>query len=185
MSPTSSGDEPPSPSPRRATAVDAPASELPVVIAADERIDDDTPVPLEQLAALLSRVLASEGAPAGAEASLTLVDPATIAELKVEHLDGDGGPTDVLSFPVDGVDPDAELVGDVLLCPSVAAAEAPDHAGSVDDELALLVVHGGLHLAGRDHASGPERVAMWDRERELLTTLYGAPARDPWGDQPS
>ena len=156
-----------------------------MVIAADERIDDDTPVPLEQLAALLSRVLASEGAPAGAEASLTLVDPATIAEMKVEHLDGDGGPTDVLSFPVDGVDRDAELVGDVLLCPSVAAAQAPDHAGSVDDELALLVVHGGLHLAGRDHASGPERVAMWDRERELLTTLYGAPARDPWGDQPS
>ena len=153
--------------------------------AADDRDDDSTPVPLDELASLLSRVLASEGAPAGAEASLTLVDPAFIAELKVEHLDGDGAPTDVLSFPVDGVDPSAELIGDVVLCPSVAAEQAADHAGTIEDELALLVVHGGLHLAGWDHASDPEQVAMWDRERILMATLHRLPTRDPWGGSPS
>ena len=185
MSPTSSGDEPPSPSPRATGVLDASASELPAVTAADDRPDDTTPVPLADLVALLARVLADEGAPGGAEAALTLVDPAAIAALKVEHLDGDGAATDVLSFPVDGVGPDAELIGDVVLCPSVAAAQASEHAGSVEDELALLVVHGGLHLAGWDHASDPERVAMWDRERDLLTALHRAPARDPWGEQPS
>ena len=76
-------------------------------------------------------------------------------------------------------------IGDVVVCPSVAASQASEHAGSVEDELVLLVVHGGLHLAGWDHASDPDRVAMWDRERDLVTTLYGAPARDPWGEQPS
>lgn len=185
MSPTSSGDEPPSPSPRAAVGVDVDTSTLPAVTAADERTDDTTPVALADLAALLARVLADEGAPAGAEASITLVDPADIARLKVEHLDGDGGPTDVLSFPVDGVDAGAELVGDVVLCPSVAAAQAPDHAGDLADELALLVVHGGLHLAGWDHASDTERVQMWDRERVLMRTLHRTPARDPWGDPPS
>lgn len=185
MSPMSSGDEPPSPSPRAATAVDVPASTLPEVAAADEREDDTTAVALDELASLLARVLASEGAPGGAEASLTLVDPPVIAELKAEHLDGDGAATDVLSFPVDGVEPGAELIGDVVLCPSVAEAQAAEHAGTLRDELALLVVHGGLHLAGWDHASDPDRVAMWDRERHLMTTLHGAPARDPWGDRPS
>ena len=50
---------------------------------------------------------------------------------------------------------------------------------------ALLVLHGGLHLAGWDHASDTERVQMWDRERVLMRTLHRTPARDPWGDPPS
>lgn len=177
-------DEPPSPSPRAATATVADPAAPPVVLAADERDIDRTPVDLDALASLLSRVLDAEGAPAGVEASLRLVDPDEIAALKAEHLGGDGAPTDVVSFPIDGVAPDAELVGDVVLCPTVAAAQAPGHAGTVEDELALLVVHGGLHLAGWDHASEPERVRMWDRERVLMATLHRPPTRDPWGEPP-
>lgn len=178
-------DEPPSPGPRAAGGLGATASSRPTVTAADERTEVATPVALEQLAELLSQVLADEGAPSGAEASLRLVDPDEIAQLKAEHLDGTGDPTDVLSFPVDGVAPDAELIGDVVLCPAVAAAQAPDHAGRLDDELALLVVHGGLHLAGWDHASDTDRAAMWERERDLMTTLHRAPARDPWSESTS
>jgi probable rRNA maturation factor len=185
MTPLTAEDEPPSPEPRAAGRPDATASSPPTVTAADERTEDATPVALADLAALLSRVLAHEGAPSGAEASLTLVDADAIARLKVEHLDGDGASTDVLSFPVDGVAPDAELIGDVVLCPQVAAAQAPNHAGRVDDEMALLVVHGGLHLAGWDHASDADRIAMWERERDLLTMLYRVPARNPWSEQPS
>ncbi len=170
--------EPPSPEPRRDTGAVGPE-----VVAADARSTDSTPVDLDELSGLLSRVLAAEGAPAGAQASLTLVDPDEIAELKAEHLDGDGAATDVLSFPLDGVEPDAELVGDVVLCPDVAARQAPEHAGEVADELALLVVHGGLHLAGWDHAEADERDRMWDRERELLTGLHRPPTRDPWRDR--
>jgi len=162
-----------------------PTGSAPAVLTSDERTVDDLDVDLAALGELLSQVLADEGAPAGAESSLTLVDPHAIAALKRAHLDGDGSPTDVLSFPVDGVGDDAELIGDVVLCPAVAAEQAVDHAGSVEDELALLVVHGGLHLAGWDHAMPTDRAAMWDRERSLLSALHRAPARDPWGDRTS
>ena len=60
------------------------------------------------------------------------------------------------------------LLGDVVICPAVAARQAPDHAGTVDDELALLVVHGVLHVLGHDHAEAHERPAMQARERQLL-----------------
>jgi len=158
-------------------------TEFPQVRLADRRASDDLEVPVGLLATLLAGVLAAEGASGEAECSLTLVDADEIAALKVEHLDGDGAPTDVLSFPIDGVDDPGDgpwVVGDVVLCPSVAAAQAPEHAGTTDDEMALLVVHGALHLAGWDHAGPEEQAAMWARERELLTLLHRAPARDPW-----
>ncbi|MHB1137881.1 MAG: rRNA maturation RNase YbeY [Microthrixaceae bacterium] len=162
-------------------AGDDPSSK-PRVAAGDDRDVADPDTDLDGLADLLAQVLAREGVAAHAEASLTLVDPAAIARLKAEHLDGDGAPTDVLSFPIDGLDGDETswMVGDVVLCPSVAAAQAAGHAGSVDDELALLVVHGGLHLTGWDHAADGERRAMWNRERELMDELHGPTARDPW-----
>lgn len=169
-------DEPPSPGPHRG------AHDVPTVVAADERDHDDPHVQLEPLALLLGAVLAAEGAPAGAEASLTLVDTAVMAELKAEHLGGDGTPTDVLSFPVDGVDDAAELIGDVVVCVEVARQQAPEHAGTTEDELALLVVHAGLHLAGWDHATADERARMWGRERELLVALHRHPERDPWSE---
>ena len=145
------------------------------------------PVDLDALADLLAAVLGAEGVAADAEASLQLIAPDAIAELKAEHLGGTG-PTDVLSFPLDGLDgePPDWMVGDVVVCPEVAAAQAPEHAGDLDSELALLVVHGGLHLCGWDHAEPAQRDRMWARERELLTALGRTPVRDPWAtpDEP-
>jgi probable rRNA maturation factor len=128
-------------------------------------------------------------------ATLRLVAPAAMAELNREYLGGDG-PTDVLSFPIDGVEAAADqaprsagappwMLGDLVVCPEVAAANAPDHAGTADDEMALLVVHGVLHLLGMDHATDDERLAMQARERDLLATLYGPLSRDPWVGDPS
>ena len=185
------------------------AASVPNVLRSDDRVSsssddavvdapDEPPVDLDQLADLLASVLQREGIPAHAEASLILVDPDAIATLKVEYLDGDGAATDVLSFPIDGADggpvgrSDGDpvgsagswMVGDVVLCPVVAATQAASHAGSIEDELALLVVHGGLHLVGWDHEEDVDRHAMWARERELMTELHRAPARDPWIDTP-
>ena len=197
-------DEPPGPWPSG-----APATSPVTVLTADERTEGapghELAVDLPTLAGLLADVLAAEGVTSAAEASLTLVDPDEIAALKVEHLDGDGDPTDVLSFPIDGrpgpddtadgtdrdgteldgTDRDGTdlcgwLVGDVVVCPEVAARQAPEHAGTLEDELALLVVHAALHLTGWDHADDAERDAMWARERHLLTELHRSPARDPW-----
>ena len=165
------------------------ATDGPDVAHRDDRDDRDRaehPVDLDALAAVLSGVLAAEGVPARAEASLQLVSAEDIAALNAEHL-GVDGPTDVLSFPIDGAahddvpQPDEPwLVGDVVVCVRVAAEQAPAHAGTLDDELALLVVHGGLHLCGWDHATDDERTAMWARERELLAAAGRTPSRDPW-----
>ena len=43
------------------------------------------------------------------------------------------------------------LLGDVVICPAVAKRQSPTHAGNLEDELALLVVHGILHVLGFDH----------------------------------
>ena len=79
-------------------------------------------------------------------------------------------------------DDDAEgdaptLLGDVLICPTVALENAPAHRspvhdGGIDDELALLVVHGLLHLLGMDHQIDAEAEVMEAREQELLTRFY-------------
>ena len=104
------------------------------------------------------------------ELTLTFVDPDEMAALNTEHL-GQEGPTDVLSFPLDpfGADtPGPSLIGDIVICPAVAAAAAPDHAGNLDDELALLIVHGVLHISGHDHAEPEETATMRARELALL-----------------
>ena len=148
--------------------------------------DCDEDVDGPRWAGLLAAVLEAEGVAAGAEAGLTFVTPSAMAELNGAHLGGTG-PTDVLAFPIDGIDAaGAEgstppgVVGDVVICPVVAWAGAAGHAGSDDDELALLVVHGALHLLGHDHAETAERSAMQGRERALLAAHHGALAGDPW-----
>jgi probable rRNA maturation factor len=123
-----------------------------------------------------------------AELSLIFVDQQAITDLNERFLGGTG-PTDVLAFPMDddvvlgGRQPDQggrgpgapaeageppSLIGDVVICPQVAANQASEHGWSTDDEIALLVVHGVLHLLNYDHADPREHAAMQRRERELL-----------------
>ncbi|HUR50222.1 MAG TPA: rRNA maturation RNase YbeY [Acidimicrobiales bacterium] len=96
---------------------------------------------------------------------------------------GTTGPSTVSDRPDTSRPP--YVVGDVVICPAVAAANAPEHSGSlhdggIDDELALLVVHGVLHLVGMDHAEDEEAEAMEARERELLGKFHRAqPTAEP------
>jgi probable rRNA maturation factor len=150
--------------------------------------DDD--VDGERWSRLLAATLVAEGVVPGVEVGLSFVTPATMAELNAAHM-GTTGPTDVLAFPIDGRDAAGGasgsgppgVVGDVVVCPSVAHANAPGHAGLAADELALLVVHGALHLIGHDHAEGGEREQMQARERALLAELHGPLAADPWAER--
>ena len=64
------------------------------------------------------------------------------------------------------------MLGDVVLCPAVARRNAEGAARSYEDEMALLVVHGILHLLGMDHADAAEATAMQRRERELLGRFH-------------
>ena len=189
-------DRPRRPPPRR-----GPDSGTVSVFVADEQSGDDHPsAPVDGLrwSALAERVLADEGVEGEVEVSILFVDEAHITELNREFM-GHEGPTDVLSFPLDGVAdagtsgltpplaqtaPDLDdqplLLGDVVVCPAVAERQAPEHAGSYDDEVALLVVHGLLHLLGHDHAGDDDREVMQARERVLLAAHHGPLAADPW-----
>ena len=78
-----------------------------------------------------------------------------------------------------GALPEAEpmvLLGDVVICPAVAAKNAPEHAGTLDDELALLLVHGLLHLMGMDHEEPDEAEVMEAKERQLLARHHAPSA---------
>ena len=161
------------------------------VFCADEQADIS--IDIDRWQRLAADVLRSEGVKGACELSLLFVDVSVIAELNRVHM-GKSGPTDVLSFPIDAVlvddspgpghatrgpdrpQPDSDdhplLLGDVVLCPAVARDQAPQHAGSVDDEIALLVTHGVLHVLGYDHAEEADKVRMQSRERELLETHH-------------
>ncbi len=160
------------------------------VFAADEQ--SAQPVDAMGLIRLAKAVLVAQGVKAGSELSMLFVDEDAMAELNKRFL-GKDGPTDVLAFPIDdddvveggrspdslgpgnGADPDADppnLLGDVVVCPAVAARNAPNHAGTYEDEMALLVVHGILHILGMDHVDNEEAEAMEQRERELLEQFH-------------
>jgi probable rRNA maturation factor len=163
------------------------------VFAADEQ--SDRPVDLARWVGLAEAVLGDRGISDGAELSLMFIDEKSIAGLNERFL-GRKGPTDVLSFPIEdeligpGHVPDQEasgpgrgpaepedmplLVGDVVICPEVAWRQAPDHAGTYDDELALLLVHGILHLLGMDHGEDGEAAAMEALEQQLLAAHHRA-----------
>ncbi len=133
------------------------------------------------LAALARHVLDDLRIHPLAELSVLLVDSATMADLHQRWM-GEPGPTDVLAFPMDelrppppGTDRSATepgpvpgLLGDVVLCPEVAAEQAKRAGQPVADELDMLCTHGILHLLGYDHAEPEERAAMFGLQERLL-----------------
>jgi len=109
-----------------------------------------------------------------AELAIVLVDEAAMEQLHVQWMD-EPGPTDVLSFPMDELRPGTEdaptpagLLGDIVLCPQVAIAQAETAGHSTLDELLLLTTHGLLHLLGFDHAEPDEEKVMFGIQRDIL-----------------
>ncbi|GAA4359318.1 rRNA maturation RNase YbeY [Angustibacter luteus] len=118
-----------------------------------------------------------------AELSIVLVDEDAMERLHVQWMDLPG-PTDVMSFPMDelrpgsdDVEPEPGLLGDVVLCPTVAAAQAVQAGHTAEEELLLLTTHGILHLLGYDHAEPDEEKAMFELQRRLLLTFLAGRGR--------
>ena len=112
-----------------------------------------------------------------AELAIVFVDTQTMTDLNGRWMEEDG-PTDVLSFPMDELRPGrpgepspAGLLGDVVLCPEVAAQQARTAGHSTSEELLLLTTHGILHLLGYDHAEPEEEKEMFALQRRLLLTF--------------
>jgi probable rRNA maturation factor len=168
-----------------------------VQVAAANQGDRD--VDLDRWARLAREVLEAEGVTDDAELSLLFVDEDTIAGLNHRFM-GEAGPTDVLAFPLDAAaaaEPDVatpdvatggqgaeqvpRLLGDVVVCPAVAARQAAERGGDTEAEMALLVVHGILHILGHDHAEPYEARRMEARQTQLLGQLYRSRGEaSPW-----
>ena len=157
--------------------------------------NEQTDVPLDEQRwqTLALSVLQKEGVRGQAEMALLFVTREAITEMNRIHMDSDS-PTDVLAFPIDMVDnsrasgPTARsstpvvsrvdagelplLVGDVVVCPSVANEQASGHAGNFEDEMALLITHGILHVLGYDHDNEANAARMREREQLLLEQVH-------------
>ncbi len=128
-------------------------------------------VDLERLRGLAQFVAADRRVPADMALSVLCVPTSAMAELNRVHMGGEG-PTDVLAFPMDmpgeTMPGEPAVLGDVVLCPEVAAAQAADAGHDVSAELEMLVVHGILHLLGHDHAEESEHREMTELTERLL-----------------
>ena len=102
--------------------------------------------------------------------SITFLGREAMRRLNAEHK-GHDRPTDVLSFAM--TDPAGRTLGDVYVCPWVAAREARARRIPLRQELIRLVVHGTLHALGRDHPEDERRTAspMWRRQERYVDAL--------------
>ena len=109
------------------------------------------------------------------ELSIRLVDLEAMSSLH-EHFMNEPGPTDVPAFPMDelrpgreGEEPEEGVLGDIVLCPSVAAKQAAEAGHATEEELLLLTTHGILHLLGYDHGDATEEREMFSEQSRLLS----------------
>jgi len=130
-----------------------------------------------------------------AELSIVLLDAEAMAALHVQWMDLEG-PTDVMAFPMDAsdgpierVDPSAPpstnktnaeaMLGDVVLCPSVAADQAASAGHSLESELHLLCTHGILHLLGYDHGDPDTEREMFELQARIVGEWTTSTNREP------
>ncbi|MCT1606132.1 rRNA maturation RNase YbeY [Nesterenkonia massiliensis] len=143
---------------------------------------------LAELTDLTAYLYAQLSLSAAVELSLSLVDEAEMERLHLEWMDLPGA-TDVMSFPMDELRPGRPeapvsegTLGDIVLCPVVAQAQAEAAGHSITDELCLLTTHGVLHLLGYDHDDAAERAQMFGLQKQLLEQFLGREAPVPTTD---
>jgi probable rRNA maturation factor len=145
-----------------------------VIFLADEQTEQ---VGLSDLHSLAELVVREEGYSNDVEVTLIFVSESEMAAYNERFLDRTG-PTDVLAFPVEeltaGVVADNDpqgpplVLGDVIVAPSYVRRQAEGYEATFEDEMALMVTHGILHLLGYDHVDDEAAERMEARERELL-----------------
>jgi probable rRNA maturation factor len=126
--------------------------------------------PSEDLLSLLTFSMEELGLNSECDLNVVLVDEKEMTDLHIEWM-GEDGPTDVLSFPMDELRPrtnEVGILGDIVLCPSVANTQAKEAGHSYAHELSILSAHGLLHVVGYDHANADEEKEMFDLQESLV-----------------
>ncbi|KFI65934.1 rRNA maturation RNase YbeY [Bifidobacterium cuniculi] len=117
--------------------------------------------------------------------AIMFVDPEPIAQLHDKWM-GLLGPTDVMSFPMDELRPGDQgtvpvgILGDIVICPWVAAQQAAAAGHSTMEEMMLLTIHGILHLIGYDHRTAEQERQMFGLQRQLLLTFFAMHQGTAW-----
>ena len=126
-------------------------------------------VPTESVRTLLQNSLLELKLNPECEVNLVFVDVAEMTELHIKWMD-EGGPTDVLSFPMDiPVDEnEAVTLGDIVISPIVAADQAAAAGHSAEREIFILAAHGLLHILGYDHANPTDEKIMFAKQEDLV-----------------
>lgn len=144
--------------------------------------ETDAKIDEAEFVALGSFVLGQLHVAPDAELAILFVDESAMTDLHVKWMD-EPGPTDVLSFPMDELRPGtperitpAGLLGDIVVCPTVAADQAKKAGHSPEEEMLLLTTHGLLHLLGYDHAEPDDEKEMFALQRNLLLTFLAQKA---------
>lgn len=155
-------------------------AELPAMDAGRVAIENagGQPCDLDALTALANFAMDHLGLHEHDELSIRIVDESEMTELHVEWM-GEPGATDVLSFPMDELEPvdlehprDAGMLGDIVLCPAFAGRQAladGHDAEAIPGIIDMLLVHGILHLIGHDHATAEEYDRMFALQDEVLS----------------
>jgi probable rRNA maturation factor len=117
------------------------------------------------------------------DVGIMFINESPMTDLHVKWMD-EPGPTDVLSFPMDELRPgdddslsESGILGDIVVCPQVAALQASAAGHEMINEILLLVTHGMLHLVGYDHAEPQEEIEMFGLQREILGAFYESEAK--------
>lgn len=129
-----------------------------------------------RLQAAAEAVLARHDVDADSSLTIVVTDDDAVAALN-RQFRGIDAPTDVLSFPADvpSFPGEPPYLGDLIIAYPYAANQAQRQQHPLDDSLALLVVHGSLHLLGYDHDTPEHRAEMWAEQAAVLQSLNISP----------
>jgi probable rRNA maturation factor len=127
-------------------------------------------VPTAEMTSLMTHAMKALELNPDCDLNIAFVDDDYMTELHIKWMD-EPGTTDVLSFPMDMPEEPGQVVtlGDIVISPVVAAAQALTQGHSTEHEIYILATHGLLHIIGYDHADKVEEKVMFDLQEKIVT----------------
>ena len=127
-------------------------------------------VPATEINSLMSYALTALNLNPESDLNIAFVEDDYMTELHIKWMD-EPGTTDVLSFPMDMPETEGEAVtlGDIVISPVVAAAQALKQGHSTEHEIYILATHGLLHIIGHDHAEPAEEKVMFALQEKIVS----------------
>jgi probable rRNA maturation factor len=127
-------------------------------------------VPTTEMVSLMTHAMNALALNPECDLNISFVEDDYMTELHIKWMN-EPGTTDVLSFPMDMPEERGEVVtlGDIVISPVVAAAQALSQGHSTEHEIFILATHGLLHIIGYDHAEKGDEKIMFELQEKIVT----------------